>query len=373
MRKSYKKLIIFEAIFFLFLIMNSFISSILSNYKYLVLFVLLIVFKFILGFEKDKNRHTKDVIYDTIIYLLIFFILFYLLGIYIGYARAEDYYNWYGFKTFIFPVIMTVILKEFLRYNILRKVEQSKAFMVITCILFIFFDISSAIAYNDFSNNYETFLFVAITLLPAISANVAYTYISYNAGYKPVIIYSLVMSLYQYLIPIVPNPSEYLYSNIQLILPALLAYKEYTYFKKEKDEEISRDYKKSNVLYLIVPTVVTVILVYFTSGYFHYYAVAIATGSMDPVIKKGDVAIIEKTKDYGSINEGQIIAFQSNNIMIVHRVIRKVKTSSGYYFYTKGDANNAEDGYPVTQEMILGKVNVYIPYIGLPTVWLKEL
>ena len=50
-----------------------------------------------------------------------------------------------------------------------------------------------------------------------------------------------------------------------------------------------------------------------------------------------------------------------------------VKVDNKYYFYTKGDANEIEDGYPITEDMIVGVVNVKVPYIGLPTVLLNEL
>lgn len=37
-----------------------------------------------------------------------------------------------------------------------------------------------------------------------------------------------------------------------------------------------------------------VILIYFVSGYFRYYAIAIASGSMETLISKGDVVIVDK-------------------------------------------------------------------------------
>ena len=42
-------------------------------------------------------------------------------------------------------------------------------------------------------------------------------------------------------------------------------------------------------------------------------------------------------------------------------------------FYSKGDANESEDNWVITEDMIIGIVNVKIPYLGLHTVWLNEL
>lgn len=174
---------------------------------------------------------------------------------------------------------------------------------------------------------------------------------------------------------IVPNPNEYILSVIRFVFPLLIAYRVYMLFAKVKDEEISRDYNKSKKgRALIIPTVLVVIIVYLTSGYFHYYAIAIASGSMHPQIKKGDVVIIEKVSDnYDTLKVGEVIAFKYNDIIIVHRIVNIVSEKDEYYFYTKGDANNDVDNFAISEDMIIGIVNYKVPYIGLPTVWLNEL
>jgi len=42
-------------------------------------------------------------------------------------------------------------------------------------------------------------------------------------------------------------------------------------------------------------------------------------------------------------------------------------------YKTKGDANNAEDAWIVKSDNIVGKVNVRLPFLGIPTVTLSEL
>lgn len=121
----------------------------------------------------------------------------------------------------------------------------------------------------------------------------------------------------------------------------------------------------------LIPLVI--FIVYFTSGYFKFYAVAIASGSMMPNINKGDVVIIEKINDYNKIKEGQVIAYKYNDVIVVHRLQRIIKEREKFYFYTKGDANSMEDPYVIYQEMIVGIVNIKVPYLGIPTVWLNEL
>lgn len=375
MKRGYKKLLIFQLIMFLILILNSFIHNILGNYSTIIFLVLTtIAFKFIFGIEKDRHRFTKDIIFDIIIFLLTFFLLYYLSGIIIGFARTDNYYNVNGIITFIIPIIITTIVKEFLRYQVIMKSEGSKLLTILTCILFIFLDVTNPIFYNGFASKYDTFIFFALTLLPAISSNIVCSYLTYKVGYKPNILYLLVINLYQYLLPLVPNPNEYLASLVNFLLPILLGVKLSSFFNLTMDEEIERDYNKKGIISLIIPTILVIILVYFTSGYFHYYAVAIASGSMEKVISKGDIVVIEKLDaEYEKLKEGQVIAYTYNGVLVVHRIVRIIKQDGQYYVYTKGDANPNEDNYVVEQDTIMGTVKAVVPYLGLPTVWLNEI
>lgn len=61
--------------------------------------------------------------------------------------------------------------------------------------------------------------------------------------------------------------------------------------------------------------------------------------------------------------------------MITHRVtgIESASDGSGEkIFITQGDNSPSEDP-PVSESQIFGIVRAQIPFIGYPTVWLKEL
>lgn len=374
MKTGYKKLLLFQLIFGLFLFLNSFVSNILKGYSAILFLVIsILIFKYFLGFEKDKKRYTKDLIFEIVIFLLAFFLLFYIFGIVIGFAKTGNYYTVYGFRKFIIPNILTVILREVLRYQMLQKSDENALTTVLTIILFLLFDVSSSIYYNDFSDSYETFLFIALYLLPAISNNIISCYISKISGYRPIIFYLLVIELYQYLLPIIPNPNEYIYSIIHFLLPIVLGYQINQFFMKEKDLDIDRNYNKKNFSSLIIPSLIVVVIVYFTSGYFKYYAIAIASGSMSDVINKGDVVVVEKTDKYDTLKEKDVIAFKYNGVIVVHRIIDITRYDGKYYYYTKGDANPMPDNYAVEEEMIVGKIKLTIPFLGLPTVWINGM
>ena len=95
---------------------------------------------------------------------------------------------------------------------------------------------------------------------------------------------------------------------------------------------------------------------------------------MTPNILKGDIVVIKKIDgDYSKLKKGQVIAYKYDNVIIVHRLINIIEEKGTYYFYSKGDANEKEDNWVINEDMIIGVVNVKIPYLGLPTVWLNEL
>ena len=113
-------------------------------------------------------------------------------------------------------------------------------------------------------------------------------------------------------------------------------------------------------------------MIYFYSGYFRYYAIAIASGSMSPKIKKGDVVIVDQEYSYKDLEKGQVIAYQRNNVIVVHRIEKKVHFGDSYVYYTKGDANDNVDDFVIEEDMMIGTVKYKISYIGYPTIWINE-
>lgn len=378
--KSYYTIFLFETVVMFFVILNSFKSS-LSNVYVLpfILFICDLIFFLVLGSEKSNKRLNKIIDFDVFMFLMVFLILYYLFGIVIGYAKSNNYLTLYGLTVFIIPTILKIVFKEHLRKLILTKSGNNKFLIIYTVLLFIMIDVLPALSMLKISNMHDVFIFIALVLLPSITFNISATYINMKVGYMPVIIYLLIFSLYQYIVPIVPNPSEYLKAIIDFILPILILFKVRKIVNKYSDEnkEIDRNYKKSAIILLIIPIMLTIIIIYFVSGYFKYYALAIASGSMNPVFDRGSVVIIEQVNDkydnYNKLKEGKIIAFKAEKNTVVHRLIRIVNVGDEIFYYTKGDANKKEDDYLIKKENIIGIVKFTIPYIGYPTVWFSEI
>jgi signal peptidase len=129
---------------------------------------------------------------------------------------------------------------------------------------------------------------------------------------------------------------------------------------------------------IMIVAVILVVLVFWYGLSFVFKTdhpiLAVASGSMEPVLYKGDLILIEGvdnasdihvgTKD--SAQPGDIIVFHRYNELIVHRAVEKTLESDGTYsFKTWGDNNGWPDSGLVKESDIVGRyLNFKIPWLG---------
>lgn len=94
----------------------------------------------------------------------------------------------------------------------------------------------------------------------------------------------------------------------------------------------------------------------------------VQSGSMEPAIKTGSVALIKSTSSY---KIGDIITFEGNfknakgqKVPTTHRIVEMRVERGNPIYITKGDANEEQDTKEVPQSQITGKVYITIPYLG---------
>lgn len=90
---------------------------------------------------------------------------------------------------------------------------------------------------------------------------------------------------------------------------------------------------------------------------FGYGAAVVLSGSMEPTFSKDDLILVKKTDN---IAIGDIVVYQSNNSLVVHRVV----SIDDDVVITKGDANNIEDS-SFDKSAIKGVVIGCIPSLGI--------
>ncbi len=90
---------------------------------------------------------------------------------------------------------------------------------------------------------------------------------------------------------------------------------------------------------------------------FGYTFFEVASGSMSPAIKTGDIVVVKLNSLY---HEGDIVTYEDNSSYITHRIVR----IDGDRVLLKGDANNVDDAI-VSSNVILGKVVLILKSIYL--------
>lgn len=92
-----------------------------------------------------------------------------------------------------------------------------------------------------------------------------------------------------------------------------------------------------------------------------YQVYHVVSGSMTPEIPIGSIVYVKPTEPE-SVQHNDIIAFQSGDSVITHRVVTNHIVEGE--FTTKGDANPVEDEKRVNYNELIGKVERYYPYLG---------
>ena len=89
----------------------------------------------------------------------------------------------------------------------------------------------------------------------------------------------------------------------------------------------------------------------------------IVSGSMEPTYSVGDLIYVKEV-DPATVRPGDVITFVLNEDLVVatHRVTRI--DAEKQHFYTKGDANETEDGSPVHFKNLIGVPQFAIPGLG---------
>lgn len=88
------------------------------------------------------------------------------------------------------------------------------------------------------------------------------------------------------------------------------------------------------------------------------------SGSDEGHIEIGDLIFVNKA-DPQELEVGDVIAFMEGSVVVTHRIVEIQTDDNGQrQFITKGDANNAEDQRPVTEDRLVGIYRSRIPRVG---------
>ena len=327
-----------------------------------------------LGFRKDKSTVlSKNVMRVVIFYLFLVFFVMYGLGIIVGFLKNAYSRSLFNMFDNIFAPIVIIIAIELFRYVFIGDNKDKKLGIILVTILITAFEIATSIRTLDYNDLALLFNTTATIILPSIFKNILLSYLTYHVGYKSPIIYRLVMDIYIFIVPLIPNLGDYVNSMILISLPILIYISSFTMI----DDRITRPepiFNKANFTIWDVPvTIILVTLIALISGFFPLYMIGIGSQSMEPTIHKGDAVILKKVTEKTELKKGDIVAYSNGKLIIVHRIVDIHKKGNIESYVTKGDNNNGNDPREVSRAQVKGTVKFKIPIIAWPTVWLTEL
>ena len=373
MKSQMIRIISIEVLYLIILLLNLF-------YKYLnivTLLISLVIFLIInislLGKTKEKIVNKKLYITSILLFTSVLLILKYALGLLTGYLLTSYDLSFVGIVNNILPIIILIVLSEINRYQIINKTNNIIVY-ILTVIIFTFYYTYGIHGFEGIDTTGKIIRYLSTTGVVNLINNIILTLFSKKYGYTVSIIYSLIVNLYVFIIPVIPDLGKY-NDTISALLIGLFTYllMDFTLNIKNK-KDIRDNYVIVNFIRAFM-IIIMLVLVSLNSNLFRYTIAVIGSGSMTPTIKVGDAIIIDKKysdKAY-LIEVGDILVFKKENEIFCHRVIDKTMTNDKYYFKTKGDREGQEiDNWVVLEDEIIGITNHQIKYIGLPSIWLKN-
>lgn len=95
--------------------------------------------------------------------------------------------------------------------------------------------------------------------------------------------------------------------------------------------------------------------------------VTIASGSMTPALREGDVLMMDTTADR-AVGQRSIVVFERDGELVAHRVF----AVNGDELVTKGDANARPDAESVAMSEVVGVGRLVVPLVGRPLLWAER-
>lgn len=91
---------------------------------------------------------------------------------------------------------------------------------------------------------------------------------------------------------------------------------------------------------------------------------AIRSGSMAPAIGVGSLVVVVE-QDPATMRVGDVVTIGlAGGTVLTHRIVEVVQQDDRLMFRLRGDANPAPDPVLITQDQLLGRVVIAVPFLG---------
>lgn len=310
----------------------------------------------------------------ALIFAIIFILVSIAFGLFDGLGKSPYSHTPKGILMNTIFVGSILVGKEFARSWLVNNITKHENYIIFTLIaLFMTFMGFPISRFADFKGYEDIVKFIAQYLAPDFSHNLFAVYLVYVGGAMPAIIYMGILQSFTWLSPVLPDLQWITAALIGVMCPVFFLTSIQSIYSKEAKLIKRRDQEQESVLGWIITSLFSIAIIWFAVGVFPIYPSVIATGSMEPMIKPGDVILVRKLKDISEVQVGDVIQFRRESILISHRVLEiKEDDKKGISYRTKGDNNSGPDSELVKPEDLKGEIIKVVPKIGWPTLLIKS-
>ncbi|HHY91590.1 MAG TPA: signal peptidase I [Clostridiales bacterium] len=287
-----------------------------------------------------------------------------------GFGKSPYDHSFAGIGINLFWVGALLISREMIRNYLVNSLSGEKSlFMMLWISLLMTMSATSLNRLLSLSGTEQVVKYLGEYFLPQFSHNVFASYLVLLGGPWASIIYLGTIQGFEWLCPILPDLKWLNKALIGVLYPIFsLMFFQNLYLQESKAAKKSRDEEKP--LGWMLTCILSIGVIWFSVGVFPIYPVVILTGSMEPVIKAGDIVLIKRIADE-ELKIGEIIQFRRNGVSVCHRIVAVAEEEKQKRYITKGDNNTKEDSEWVKPEDIKGKAVYVIPKIGKLALFLR--
>lgn len=296
--------------------------------------------------------------------------LYYVLGIFYGFANNPYKLGVTLIFSHILPIVVVIIATEITRSVLVaQKGTIVNILTYLSCTLAEIIALGSSIDVTNFNRFMDM---VGMVILPALTSNLLYNYVSSKYGAAPVVVYRLLRTLHIYLIPVATAVPESLLAFAELVIPIVILVFVYALYENKGKRAVEKPAWWKKVLTVVV-VILMILVVMLISCRFEYAIIVIGSESMTGELNKGDAVVYEDYDEGDEIQKGTILVFDKDGTRTIHRVIDIEYVNGQVRYITKGDANTSSDDGYITHANIVGIAKFKISYIGYPSIWLRGI
>jgi signal peptidase len=328
-----------------------------------------------MGFEKDDFTHKKEITIILLSGVILYYIITYSTVFFWGILQNVVTLNTNTFINYVFPLFLIIVFSELIRYIMIRKGRKYKTIWILAVLVFTLMEITLKTRGYDFAQSLQLVRFSLEVVAVSLARNIFLCYLTNKAGYKPAILFRLLIELPLYMLPFFPNLDLLLDTIVKVVLPNILLFVLIYNYSKFEDKDIAVINKQTKLIARVGAAVLIIFLsiaVLLSSAKFSYFTLVVGSGSMSPAMEKGDIVVVSRNSDPSRIAVDDVLIFNKDNVTVIHRVIRIERAGTELLFITKGDANEDEDASPVREAEIIGTAAFRIKHMGYLTILLNE-